>query len=287
MTKNIEGGYFFLARKIVDSSIFSKPPLYFKVWIYLLSRAQHSDYRGLKRGQLYTSIPEIIEATSWKVGFRTEKPTKDQIFQVLAWLRKSDEGGNESNARAPMIATTKATHGLLVTICNYNVYQDSSNYESNDEYNNEKVMKPERKQQRSDNINKNVKNDKNDNVVTRKKRVYDDDDPNKKLAVLLFKSISRNQNIKEPDFDKWANTIRLTIEADKRTGKEVQDMIVWATSHDFWSGVILSPASLRKNFDKMIVQKNKQMNSQSVMETENSLKLFEETQRKLKELEGG
>lgn len=180
MQNYIEGGYFFLARKIVDSSIFSKPPLYFKVWIYLLSRAQHSDYKGLKRGQLYTSIPEIIDATSWKVGFRTEKPTKDQIFQVLNWLRKSDEGGNESNVRASMIATTKATHGLLVTICNYNVYQDSSNYESNGETDNEKVMKPQRKQQRSDNINKNVKNDNNDN-----------NDKN------VNKNISSNQDLKE------------------------------------------------------------------------------------------
>lgn len=111
------------------------------------------------------------------------------------------------------------------------------------------------------NINKNEKNEKNEKnnnyVATRKKRVYADDDPNKKLAILLLKLIRKNQNIKEPDLDKWANTIRLTIESDKRTGKEVQDMIVWATSNDFWSGVILSPTSLRKHFDKMAIQKNK------------------------------
>lgn len=87
--------------------------------------------------------------------------------------------------------------------------------------------------------------------------MYADDDPNKKLAILLLKLIRKNQNIKEPDLDKWANTIRLTIESDKRTGREVQDMIVWATSNDFWSGVILSPTSLRKHFDKMAIQKNK------------------------------
>lgn len=77
------------------------------------------------------------------------------------------------------------------------------------------------------------------------------------MAILLLKLIRKNQNIKEPDLDKWANTIRLTIESDKRTGREVQDMIVWATSNDFWSGVILSPTSLRKHFDKMAIQKNK------------------------------
>ncbi len=57
--------------------------------------------------------------------------------------------------------------------------------------------------------------------------------------------------------DDWANTIRLTIESDKRSGKEVQEMIVWATQHEFWSTVVLSPSSLRKHFDKMNAQKDK------------------------------
>ncbi len=34
-------------------------------------------------------------------------------------------------------------------------------------------------------------------------------------------------------------------------------MIVWATQHEFWSGVILSPSSLRKHYDKMKAQKDK------------------------------
>ncbi|MDY4308047.1 hypothetical protein SNF32_15655 [Enterococcus mundtii] len=78
-----------------------------------------------------------------------------------------------------------------------------------------------------------------------------------KISDSFIKTHSKNQNIKEPDLDKWANTIRLTIESDKRTGKEVQDMIVWSTSHEFWSTVILSPASLRKHFSKMTAQKDK------------------------------
>jgi hypothetical protein len=61
-----------------------------------------------------------------------------------------------------MIATTKATHGMLVNIVNYNVYQTPKNYEGNDESNGENLTKKLRKQQESDNINKNDKNDKND-----------------------------------------------------------------------------------------------------------------------------
>lgn len=166
----IPGGYILLSRKIIESEIWKKPPLYLKVWVYLLSKAQHADYKQLKRGQLRTSIPEIIEACSWRVGYRIEKPTKDQIYQILEWLRNGDEGGNESNdesnAKATMITTTKATHGLLITIDKYSVYQDSKNYESNDEHNDETATKATtkklRKQRQPDNINKNDKNDKND-----------------------------------------------------------------------------------------------------------------------------
>jgi len=53
---------------------------YFKIWTWLLLKAQHKDYGNLKRGQLITSIAEIQEAMSYKVGFRTEKPSKKQVW---------------------------------------------------------------------------------------------------------------------------------------------------------------------------------------------------------------
>lgn len=159
---NIPGGYIIISRSIIESEIWDKPPLYIKVWLYLLTRAQHTNYKKLKRGQLVTSIPEIIEACSWKVGFRTERPSKSQIFQVLDWLRKPDEACDESNTSATMITTTKATHGLLVNIDNYDFYQTSKNYESNNDSDNEEDTKATREQRQPNNINKNVKNEKNE-----------------------------------------------------------------------------------------------------------------------------
>lgn len=135
--------------------------MYLKVWIYLLIKAQHTDYKKLKKGQLYTSIPEIQEACTHVIGYRKERPTKDQIFQILSWLRFPHESNCESNTKATMIATTKATQGMIVTLCNYNFYQDFSNYGSNDESNDEKATKPIRKQRQPSNINKNAKNEKN------------------------------------------------------------------------------------------------------------------------------
>ncbi|MBD1373769.1 hypothetical protein IC620_15595 [Hazenella sp. IB182357] len=133
----IEGGYIILARKIIESEIMKKPPLYMKVWIYLLASAQHSDYKSLKRGQLKTKIPEIQEACSWYVGARKETPTKREIQRILDWMKKESrnavEQSTEVTSNSTMIVTTKVTHGMIINIENYNVYQRPSNYERYDE----------------------------------------------------------------------------------------------------------------------------------------------------------
>jgi len=166
----IHGGYILLSRKLIESEIWFKPPLYIKVWIYLLSRAQHKEYKNLKIGELWTNVPEIQEACSWYVGFRKEVPSKKQIYSILGWLRNPHEEDNERNTKGTMIVTTKGTQGLLVTIENFNVYQTSKNYEGNNEGNNEKDTKELRREQEGNNINKNVKNDKN--VKKNKKDIY-------------------------------------------------------------------------------------------------------------------
>jgi hypothetical protein len=169
----------FISRKIVNSEVWSKPPLYLKVWLYLLIRAQHSDYKDLKRGQVYTSIPEIQDACTYYLGFRKVRPTKDQIYNVLKWLRDptgkiSREGYGDaygSDTEATMIATMKATHGMVVTICNYSFYQDINNYGSNGESNYGKATGATMPQRQASNINKNEKNGNNVKNVT---KIYSD-----------------------------------------------------------------------------------------------------------------
>lgn len=161
-TPTIPDGYILLSRKLLESKIMKKPPLYFKVWIWLLMKASHKDYGNLKRGQLITSIPEIQEAMSYYVGYRKVKPSKDQIWNVLEWLRSPCEDPHEDITKAttntPMITTTKTTRGLIITIEKYDFYQDPKNYESNKEGDNEEVTKKLRKQQQADTINNNYKN---------------------------------------------------------------------------------------------------------------------------------
>ena len=157
----IPGGYILLSRKLIDSEIFKKPPLYIKVWVYLLSEAQFKPFNQLQRGQLWATIPKIQEACSWYAGYRKITPTKKQIYSILEWLRNPCEGDNEGNAKGTMIGTTKGTQGMLVTIVNFNVYQNSKNYERNDEGNDEIPMKELRGEEEGNNIKEEGKECKN------------------------------------------------------------------------------------------------------------------------------
>lgn len=144
-------GYILESRSILESDIWEKPPLYFKVWHYLLLKARFAPSGGLKRGQLFTSINEIREACSYKVGYRKVKPSKKEIWGIIDWLRSPHERNYDGNSRGTMIVTTKVTHGMVVTICNFNHYQNPNNYESNNESNDENRTKELRKERQGNN----------------------------------------------------------------------------------------------------------------------------------------
>lgn len=156
----IPGGYILLSRRLIESEIWDKPPMYIKVWIYLLSLAQHDKFKKLDRGQLRTSIPEIQEACSHFIGFRKETPSKSQIYRIIDWLRNPDDNSVHDTPTESMIETTNGTHGMVVTICNYSIYQDPKKYERNNEQNYEDVTTETGAKRSRNNINKNVKNDK-------------------------------------------------------------------------------------------------------------------------------
>lgn len=146
----INGGYIIVARKILDSEIMEKPPLYSKLWLWMLNQAKFkSGGNNLERGQFKTSINEMREAVSWKVGYRKVIPTSKEIRRAYEWLTKG-----------LMVGTTKVTGGMIITILNYNKYQDPKNYEGHNEGHNERTAKGGTGAHLI--IKKECKNDKND-----------------------------------------------------------------------------------------------------------------------------
>ncbi len=129
-TSQIDGGYIVLARKTLDSDLWSAPPLYAKLWLWMLMKANWKDRDKLKRGQFFTSIEEMRQAMSYKVGYRKKTPTKGEIRSAY-----------EAFTKNTMITTTKSTRGMVVTICNYELYQNKKNYEPHNEEHNEDSTK--------------------------------------------------------------------------------------------------------------------------------------------------
>lgn len=125
----IPGGYILLSRKLLNSGIMEKPPLYLKLWVWMLMQASHQNHGKLKRGQFFTSLDRMREAMKYKVGASLRRPTRKQIRKAVDFLSKGHA-----------IGTAKVTHGLLITILNYDLYQTPQNYEGH--IDNQKSLTP-------------------------------------------------------------------------------------------------------------------------------------------------
>ena len=143
----IEGGYYIKARKIQESEIAFAPPHVREIWDWLIKEANHKDNGKFKRGQTMRSYNDIRNGLKWHVGFRTERYSKNHCETAMRWLTKRG-----------MIHTAKTTRGMIITIVNYDIYQNPMNYgKYNETYN-----KHTTNIQSVDTINNNDNNDKND-----------------------------------------------------------------------------------------------------------------------------
>jgi hypothetical protein len=114
----IKGGYILVARSLLESELMDKPPLYSKIWLWLLLTANHQSGKGkLGRGQLVASLQDLIRAGGYRIGYRSEYPTKKQVRAVVDWFRA--EG---------MIEARKCGRGMVITILNYDFYQNPESY---------------------------------------------------------------------------------------------------------------------------------------------------------------
>jgi hypothetical protein len=232
----IKGGYYMKARKIQESEIAHAPPHVREIWDFFLCTASHSNGKSLERGQLLTSYEDIREALHWMVGWRKMRYSKWDCEKALKWLKK-----------ATMITTQKTTKGMIVTICNYRLYQNPKNYESHTEAKGKATRKP----QTTDTIDKNVKNVKNNN-----KKLYSENSVEFHLSrLLLNKILEREPNYKKPNLQKWAKQIDLMVRRDNRKPEIINKIILWCQQDEFWQNNILSTTKLRKQFDQLKMMK--------------------------------
>lgn len=84
-----------------------------------------------------------------------------------------------------------------------------------------------------------------------------------KAARWIFdKALTVNASLSEPIWVEWANTIRLMRMQDKRSHYEICELFKWANEDSFWQNNILSPTSLRKQWDKLTTKRQRYPNPQ-------------------------
>jgi hypothetical protein len=121
-------------------------------------------------------------------------------------------------------------------------------YQSNEKKDIKQEHKAEHKQNTSRTLNKNVKNEKKNNLFVETSNEF-------QLSKYLFELIRKNNpKAKEPNFQTWSKQFDLMIRVDKREVQEIKDLINWSQNDSFWYKNILSPQKLRKQYDQLIVK---------------------------------
>ena len=113
MTDKINGGYIILARRLIESEIWRKPPAYLKIWIYILFQVNFKNTKNFPRGTGF-------------FNFRQEKipgVTLNQVYEFLRWAKTLNP-----TDLTTQITTQKTTRGIVLKVNNYDKYQDIENY---------------------------------------------------------------------------------------------------------------------------------------------------------------
>lgn len=144
----IPEGCILLARKILKSSIWQqKPSWWLKVWIYILMEVNHKDNALFKRGENFFNYKEIFN----DCNLITEGNDTKSIDNLMRWLKSTGQ-----------ITTHKTTRGFIISVCNYEYYQNLVNYKNDTQNDIGNEIETKQKRNRNDTINNNDNNDNNE-----------------------------------------------------------------------------------------------------------------------------
>jgi len=109
-----------------------------------------------------------------------------------------------------------------------------------------------------------------------KKSKYNFNDDQMNFAKYFQKCLKEiNPNQKEPNYEAWANDVRLLNEVDKRDGQLINSVWEWARKDSFWQSNLLSPSKFRKQFDALVIKLN-QVNGKSENNSNSTIDVLKE-----------
>jgi len=118
----MKAGFVKTYRKLLQSDIWKMPPLYYRVFHYLILVAEYKKNMFPTRkkfgihllpGQLITSMGNIANAVAWEEHGVERIPNKKMIKDVLEWLEFHE-----------MVTVVSNAHGTYIEVVNYRLYHD-------------------------------------------------------------------------------------------------------------------------------------------------------------------
>lgn len=104
------------------------------------------------------------------------------------------------------------------------------------------------------------------------KRTYEEHEEPLILAKYLYELMKRNNRYaKAPNFQEWANHIRLMHEVDGIEYSVIKNCITWCQSDPFWYKNILSTKKLREKFQTLYLQAQHQKGGNAYAANRNSI----------------
>lgn len=245
----VAGGFAKSWRKELHSDVWQEPPIYHRVWYWLRLNVQHEPFLFPTRekfgiwvlpGQRITSLRQIAEGVAWKEWGVEKVPNVKTIKAVLDWLESQE-----------MVTVVSNTKGTLITLTNWDTYNESAYKKVTAESNSERITDGTRSGYKEEGYRK-------------KKNIKPSSPESLRLSGLLAELILQNNagntqlnnGKRERTINRWAADIDKLMIIDGQTSGKVEAVIRWSQSDSFWKGNVLSGATLRKQWDKLIVRMN-------------------------------
>lgn len=286
--ENQKSGYVPLYRSIKKKS-WAKDVFLRTLWENLLIEAQRQPYTAFFKGKSWSLQPGQLVVTAADLGLqlcdRQGNPTsRDSVERMLSVFVREGMITIEGEKRK----------GRVITITNYLEYAqkmddlpahnpahkpahgEASNGEGLSEYGAHKAAQfPAHHEQEGNNKNKNIKRSSSKNslessddrlkkflsahpdaeVYTPTGAKWGTADDLKTAQWIANRVQVINPTCKAADLTTWSNTVRLMRLVDNRTHQEICALYDWASKNHFWHTNILCPASLRKQWDTLTLQR--------------------------------
>ncbi|MFJ7933253.1 hypothetical protein [Sporosarcina sp. NPDC096371] len=233
----MEQGWIKMHRKLLEKPIWTEATAEQKILlITLLLMGNHEEKQWEWKGKVFSASPgQFVTSLSSLV----QKCGKGSSVQKIRTALKRF-------AKYEFLTDESTPHNRLITIVNWGVYQGSEETAT--------VRSTDGQQTTNRQLTTN-KNDKNEKKSNCRKHVYDESSIFYQFAFSLFENIKMNHpHLTKPNLQKWSNDFRLIVERDKRTNEQITHVMNWSQQHAFWHTVVLSPASIRRNWDHMVSQ---------------------------------